>query len=562
MRLFADLSEERKLKVYNDLRQGSSPRPSFFLLVAVSTLIAAFGLVMNSTAVVIGAMLVAPLMTPILGLGLGLVRGDAGLIGIALRAEILGVLISLLAGALLGLALPSGYEATTEMLSRTHPNLFDLLVAVLAGLAGAYALVDEKISPVLPGVAISVAIVPPLANSGISLAWGAYSGALGSFLLFFANFLSILLVSGVVFSLAGMTEAFQPKSSTVLARRFGVAFAGFMVVATLLSFELWKMFEHRQLRIDITRVLQEEFSDHRISDLERLLYEPKGDTLMVLADINAPKVIPPRTVQLIQRKIENVVGQPVELFVRTTVTHDVSAIGSVNQVIAETLDGYFVSEAPNSQVTLLRTAEQAIREYLENRRGINLVDIRTFPVESEMIVIAEISGVRRVTLSEIKEMESRIQDRLEDTDVYLFVQQNVSELRDYLGGIRTEFQLPKSMQPNERKLVADVGNQVQKWLSDKSFWLHAWSVTILDGVYYILLEVKGAALFSASELSMLQREVSSHFDEEIKLYVRSELETVVGPEGATSFHKLLDEFREKNRAEYGSEIRQSVIDSR
>jgi hypothetical protein len=129
--------EEHKTKVLVDLRSGSDPRPAFFLLVALSTLIAAFGLVMNSTAVVIGAMLVAPLMTPILGLALALVRGDAGLLGIALRSEIVGVVISITAGCILGLTLPQYFEPTSEMLSRTQPNLFDLLVAVLAGAAGA-----------------------------------------------------------------------------------------------------------------------------------------------------------------------------------------------------------------------------------------------------------------------------------------------------------------------------------------------------------------------------------------------------------------------------------------
>jgi len=193
MKVSFQLSEERKLQVYDDLLHGSDPRKSFFVLVTVSTLIAALGLVMNNVAVIIGAMLVAPLMTPIMGLSLALVRGDTKLLGTAGRSEVLGVALSIFAGALLGLGLPSYFEPTPEMLNRTHPNLFDLLVAVLAGLAGAYALADEKISPVLPGVAISTAIVPPLANCGMAISLGAYQGARGSFLLFFTNFLSILL---------------------------------------------------------------------------------------------------------------------------------------------------------------------------------------------------------------------------------------------------------------------------------------------------------------------------------------------------------------------------------
>jgi len=143
-------------------------------------------------------MLVAPLMTPIFGIALALIRGDATLLGRAVRAEIVGVLLSVALALCFGFLIPE-LEATTEMISRTKPNLLDLLVAVFAGFAGAYALVDEHISPALPGVAIATAIVPPLANTGLCIALGAYYGALGSFLLFFANFLSILLIAGAVF---------------------------------------------------------------------------------------------------------------------------------------------------------------------------------------------------------------------------------------------------------------------------------------------------------------------------------------------------------------------------
>jgi uncharacterized hydrophobic protein (TIGR00271 family) len=211
------LSEENKLKVLQALREGSDPRRAFFMMVALSTMIAAFGLVMNSVAVVIGAMLVAPLMTPILGLGLGLVRRDASLIGIALRSEFAGIVLAVSAAAVFGLILPY-FEATPEMLARTRPTLLDLLVAVFAGLAGAYALVDARVSPALPGVAISTAIVPPLANTGLSIALGAYQGAWGSFLLFFTNFLSILLVSALVFSLTGLGERVEVRAGLTIAR--------------------------------------------------------------------------------------------------------------------------------------------------------------------------------------------------------------------------------------------------------------------------------------------------------------------------------------------------------
>ena len=562
MKLFTPLSDERRLKVYDELRQGSSPQSSFFLLVAVSTLLAAFGLVMNSTAVVIGAMLVAPLMTPILGLGLGLVRGDTHLIGIALRAEVTGVAVSILAGAALGVVLPTGFEPTHEMLSRTTPNLFDLLVAILAGLAGAYALVDEKISPVLPGVAISVAIVPPLANCGLSLALGAYEGAAGSFLLFFANFLSILLVSALVFYLAKMAEVLQPPSGSQLAKRFYVAIIGFVVVAVLLSFELNRMFENRRLHQQITQTLQHNFTDRRINELADVNYQTKEGALLVFADVKAPDVVSPRTVNTLQQRLQDALKRPVELYVRTAVTHDVSSVGSVNQAINETLDGYLVAEPPNRRIAALRTAEQVIREYMDDRRGIGLKNLRLFPIGSQTALIAEVSGVRRISAEEIEDLEGRVQARLTDTNVAFAVQQDISELVDHLGGVRLEFNMPKQFSEEQREIGIGISEFVKDWMTERSFSIHSWSVTILDGIYHMLFEVKGPVLVTDKDLKALQQGIAGQFDIDTKVYVRSEIETVVGPGDYASFAELLNDFRARNRAEYGAEIRQSVIHSR
>ena len=118
---------------------------------------------------------------------------------------------------------------------RTHPqrcwrapnhscSIFWL--SVFSGFAGAYALVDEHISPALPGVAIATAIVPPLANCGICFSLKAYEGGIGSFLLFFANFLSILVVASVTFWFCRMTRGVKAPDRKAIVRRFGVLGGG------------------------------------------------------------------------------------------------------------------------------------------------------------------------------------------------------------------------------------------------------------------------------------------------------------------------------------------------
>jgi len=154
-------SRERREFFVKEITAGSEPGVRFYLLSSTSALIAAFGLIANSTAVIIGAMLVSPLMTPIIGSSLGLVTGDGRLFANSLRSVVVGTMLAIFFSALLGF-LPLELEATPEMLSRVRPTLLDLFVAVLAGFAGAYAMIDEKVSPALPGVEIAVAIVPPL----------------------------------------------------------------------------------------------------------------------------------------------------------------------------------------------------------------------------------------------------------------------------------------------------------------------------------------------------------------------------------------------------------------
>ena len=250
-RLFdLDISPERKTAVMNDIFENSVPAPRFYVMVIISNLIAVLGLVANSPAVIIGAMLVAPLMTPIFGISLALVRGNSHLLFRSIVAEVQGVGLAILLSFLFGL-LPLAIEPTSEMLARTQPNLLDLLVAVFAGLAGAYAMVDERISPSLPGVAIATAIVPPLANTGLCLAVGEYWGGLGSFSLFLANFLSILLAASVVFVTAGMVPFYRELTQKDLVRRFGVALLSFSIITIVFTWSLVQMVQYRHIKSTI-----------------------------------------------------------------------------------------------------------------------------------------------------------------------------------------------------------------------------------------------------------------------------------------------------------------------
>ncbi len=237
---FAHASEQEYRELFAALRQEAALQSTFVALIVFSTLLATVGLFLNSASVVIGAMLLAPLMQPIVAFAMGLLRWDAGLAFRALRTTLVGVLLVLLFSLLPTLLLPLR-ELTDEMAGRLHPTLLDLSVAVVSGMAAAYAKNNPRISGSLVGVAIAVALVPPLATAGIGLGWQDFSIFYHAFLLFLTNFVGIVLAAAVVF----MVQGFSPIHRARKGLRLGLVAA--LLVALPLSLSFQQMTEDSQL---------------------------------------------------------------------------------------------------------------------------------------------------------------------------------------------------------------------------------------------------------------------------------------------------------------------------
>ncbi|WP_430868324.1 DUF389 domain-containing protein [Demequina aurantiaca] len=181
---------------------------SWWVMLVLSVAIATFAVLSDSTAVVIGAMLVAPLMVPILGLAGALVNGWTRR---ALQSALMvvgGVSVSILVSYAFAAWTPmtTALDTNYQITSRVNPNLLDMLIAIAAGAAGAFATVNPRVSASIAGVAIAVALVPPLAVVGVTLRAGNFSDAGGAFLLFLTNFVAIVIVAALVFILAGFAR--------------------------------------------------------------------------------------------------------------------------------------------------------------------------------------------------------------------------------------------------------------------------------------------------------------------------------------------------------------------
>jgi uncharacterized hydrophobic protein (TIGR00271 family) len=542
------VSPERLDTVLEDINYGSEPGNRFYALVATSTLIACLGLVANSTAVIIGAMLVAPLMTPLFGIALALVRGEPRLLGRSLRAEIIGVLLGVGIATVFG-TLPLALEVTPEMLSRTQPNLLDLLVAVLAGFAGAFAMIDERLSPTLPGVAIATAIVPPVANTGLCLAVGAFHGAYGSFLLFLANSLSILIVSCATFFAAGLSREIPWAEKWGLCKRFGVPTMGFLVVAILLTHSLVKIVDDRYLTTSIKKVIGGELSQFPTTAMLRENHQISGDKLYILATVRTPKVISPNRVKHIQETLSHKTGMPTELIMRCVLTKDISATGATSEVTAENLNGSFLTGKVAPDVLKLQFAEQAIREILASRPEVDLIEVDLLHFPRGPCILATLQAPRVLIASEVREFEEKIQTRLQDTSVHLLVRCVITEDVDDAGRILYGWSHLGKQDPAQKAIMVQIQGSVrEKFRRFDDLFATNVDAAPKDGSWQVRAEVVGARIISPQESAAIEKEVSRELGREIKIFFWSKSQAMVTPGGYDSVEDFTKKRLEKTEA--------------
>lgn len=210
---------------------------SWWVMLLLSVAIATFAVLQDSTAVVIGAMLIAPLMTPIMGTAAGIVYGWPKRVASSMAMVAGGVAGSIGLAFILATWVPAlvPLGVNAQVVSRISPTLVDMLIALAAGAAGAYATVDDRVSSSITGVAIAVALVPPLAVVGITLQAGQVGDSLGASLLFLTNLVSIILAGSLVLLLTGFApfKRFSEHRDTIMPTLGLVVFVGLLILLPL-----------------------------------------------------------------------------------------------------------------------------------------------------------------------------------------------------------------------------------------------------------------------------------------------------------------------------------------
>jgi uncharacterized hydrophobic protein (TIGR00271 family) len=321
--------DERRAATRSRVAAGSALTGSYLAMNAAATLIAGLGLLENSIAAIIGAMLIATLLGPIVGIALGLAEGDTKLLGRSLVSELAGVAWVLAIGVILGLAahrLPIG----NEVLARSSPNLLDLLIGVVGGVAAGYTMAAGGLSEVAVGVAIAISLVPPLASCGILLAHGLPELAKGAFLLFLANFSAITIGAMVVFWLAGhRARAPGPARDVLLPRVLSFLLLAALAVHFTLTFR--RSVARSVLESGIRATLSREVAKLPGARLINVTLLSESGTTTALVVVRTPEPVAPAEVARLNDLIDQATGARIDLHVRSVLTTETTRQGFVHE---------------------------------------------------------------------------------------------------------------------------------------------------------------------------------------------------------------------------------------
>jgi uncharacterized hydrophobic protein (TIGR00271 family) len=306
------LRSEDRIDLFRRMRAAASPNINYFVLIGLSAVIATLGLLLNSPAVVIGAMLVAPLMSPIVAIGTGIAFGDVRTLRDALATTIQGILAAVFIAILVTLILPV-VEATPEILARTQPNIIDLLVALASGMAGAYAISRREVGEALPGVAIAAALLPPLASTGIGIAMGDLGIAIGALLLFTTNLITIVFSTVLVLLLLGVRPPRVEEREQRLRQGLQVTLISLIIVSLPLGYALWQTVRRDRVDRQVKELVASAEEQWEAVEVRELQVYQEGGMVSIVGTLFTETPIPPDEVESLRFELETVLGTPVEI---------------------------------------------------------------------------------------------------------------------------------------------------------------------------------------------------------------------------------------------------------
>lgn len=370
--------KERESTTIADIKKGVEFRGANLWILLFAILIASIGLNVNSTAVVIGAMLISPLMGPIMGVGLGAGIYDFQLIKKAFRNLSIAVVLSIMTSSLYFAVTPL-HEAQSELLARTTPTLWDVLIAFFGGLAGIIAGSRKEKSNAIPGVAIATALMPPLCTAGYGLANGNWYYFVGALYLFFIN---SVFISVSTFIIVRVLKYPKKKFETeAMARKVKSSVIAFVILASVPSIYLAynvvnrtffeqnaRNFITSELNLEETQVINQRFTlDGKEKTIDVTLYG---------------KVLNDEQVEEIKKRLIKYHLEDAKLIVRQGHQEDYAAATAQE----------FEKMSANLKISVLEDLYKKNEEVLDSKdKRISLLEEQVFKLQSQQYPIQDIS---------------------------------------------------------------------------------------------------------------------------------------------------------------------------
>lgn len=310
------------LKIRESLVKDSKLDQNYLILILSSCLIATFGLLINSAAVIIGAMIIAPLMLPLRGFSFATLEGDAKLLRSSAESIAFGTIIavscSLTIGLIIGLS-----QFGSEIWSRTQPTLIDLLIAIVAGGISGYAKIRPEMSDAIPGTAISVALMPPLCVVGLTLSQGQWEAAFGASLLYLTNLIGINLACIVVYVWGGYAR------SNELSRNlsWGVSLLLIIMLAIPLGISFWQLINQAKVNFSISKILVAETQlNNKLIEVENVRVNWKKKPPSVLLKVKASETIFSEEVERVEQLLKRELNKKFIVFFDVTASQRVQSL--------------------------------------------------------------------------------------------------------------------------------------------------------------------------------------------------------------------------------------------
>ena len=303
--LFAKASDDEFKDLFISLKSNAKFSYTYLTLMILSILLATTGLFANSAPVIIGAMILAPLMAPIISLSMGVIRADKFLVVHSVKTLSIGIGMALIFSCIFSFAIPLD-NITNEMQSRLSPNLLDLMVAIFSGIAGAYANSKDEVSKSLAGVAIAVALVPPLSVTGIGIGLVDFNIIYGSFLLFITNLVGITLSAALTFIVLGYSPVKRAKK--------GLFYTSIMmfVIAIPLVMSFMQMVEKNSYFNQLKSIKEVNINNRNIK-LNILDVSIKNNEILINIETMSSQPLLVKDMRYIKVKLEDVVNNKVIL---------------------------------------------------------------------------------------------------------------------------------------------------------------------------------------------------------------------------------------------------------